>query len=182
MPWVGFEPMMPAFEWAKTVHALDRAATVIGSINYIARYNYYWAQLRTTPWCMEKWRLSSTILDKGTLWKCVVSPQYPLYRRLGRPQSRYGRCGEEENLLALPGIKHRFFGSTIRSVVAIPIELSRLHAEGFIHQIKLFSRRLNVMKPSREISRVNIGWISNLSEAVSHEIWLIPQDDFITRD
>jgi hypothetical protein len=29
MPWVGFEPMIPAFEWAKTVHALDRAATVI---------------------------------------------------------------------------------------------------------------------------------------------------------
>jgi hypothetical protein len=27
---VGFEPMIPAFEWAKTVHALDRIATVIG--------------------------------------------------------------------------------------------------------------------------------------------------------
>jgi hypothetical protein len=27
---VGFEPMIPAFEWAKTFHALDRAATVIG--------------------------------------------------------------------------------------------------------------------------------------------------------
>jgi hypothetical protein len=30
MPWVGFEPMIPAFELEKTVHALDRAATVIG--------------------------------------------------------------------------------------------------------------------------------------------------------
>jgi hypothetical protein len=30
MPSVGFEPMIPAFERAKTVHALDRAATVIG--------------------------------------------------------------------------------------------------------------------------------------------------------
>jgi hypothetical protein len=29
MPWVGFEPMIPAFERAKTVHALDRTATVI---------------------------------------------------------------------------------------------------------------------------------------------------------
>jgi hypothetical protein len=29
MPWVGFEPKFPAFERAKTVHALDRAATVI---------------------------------------------------------------------------------------------------------------------------------------------------------
>jgi hypothetical protein len=31
MPRVGFEPMIPAFERAKTVHALDRAATVIGN-------------------------------------------------------------------------------------------------------------------------------------------------------
>jgi hypothetical protein len=30
MPWVGFEPTIPAFEQAKTVHALDREATVIG--------------------------------------------------------------------------------------------------------------------------------------------------------
>jgi hypothetical protein len=31
MPWVGFEPTIPVFERAKTVHASDRAATVIGS-------------------------------------------------------------------------------------------------------------------------------------------------------
>jgi hypothetical protein len=30
MPWVVFEPTIPAFERAKTVYALDRAATVIG--------------------------------------------------------------------------------------------------------------------------------------------------------
>jgi hypothetical protein len=30
MPWVGFEPTISAFERAKTVHVLDRAATVIG--------------------------------------------------------------------------------------------------------------------------------------------------------
>jgi hypothetical protein len=29
MPWTGFEPTIPALERAKTVHALDRAATVI---------------------------------------------------------------------------------------------------------------------------------------------------------
>jgi hypothetical protein len=29
MPRVGFEPMIPVFERAKKVHALDRAATVI---------------------------------------------------------------------------------------------------------------------------------------------------------
>jgi hypothetical protein len=32
MPRVGFEPMIPMLERAMTVHALDRAATVIGII------------------------------------------------------------------------------------------------------------------------------------------------------
>jgi hypothetical protein len=36
IPWVGFEPTIPASEWAKTVHALDRAATVTGSDMYYA--------------------------------------------------------------------------------------------------------------------------------------------------
>jgi hypothetical protein len=35
MPWVGFEPPIPVFEWAKTVHALDRPANVIGTPNYV---------------------------------------------------------------------------------------------------------------------------------------------------
>jgi hypothetical protein len=35
MPQERFEPRIPVFEWAKTVHALDRAVTVIGSsLNY----------------------------------------------------------------------------------------------------------------------------------------------------
>jgi hypothetical protein len=32
MPWVGFEPSIPVFERAKTVHALGRAATVVGML------------------------------------------------------------------------------------------------------------------------------------------------------
>jgi hypothetical protein len=32
MPWVGFEPTISVFEQAKTVHALDRAVTVIGGV------------------------------------------------------------------------------------------------------------------------------------------------------
>jgi hypothetical protein len=31
MPRVGFDPTIPAFEQVKTVHAVDRAATVIGT-------------------------------------------------------------------------------------------------------------------------------------------------------
>jgi hypothetical protein len=32
MPWMGFEPTIPAPERAKTSHALDRSATVTGPI------------------------------------------------------------------------------------------------------------------------------------------------------
>jgi hypothetical protein len=32
MPWLGLEPMIPAFERAKTIHALGRAATVVGTM------------------------------------------------------------------------------------------------------------------------------------------------------
>jgi hypothetical protein len=31
---MGFEPTIPVFERAKTVHALDRVATVIGDLSY----------------------------------------------------------------------------------------------------------------------------------------------------
>jgi hypothetical protein len=34
MPRAGFKPKIQVFERAKTVHALDLAATVIGQINY----------------------------------------------------------------------------------------------------------------------------------------------------
>jgi hypothetical protein len=38
MPRVGFEPTIPVLEWAKTVHALDSAATVIGLLLYTYIY------------------------------------------------------------------------------------------------------------------------------------------------
>jgi hypothetical protein len=38
MPQVEFEPIMPVFKLAKTVHALDRGANVIGVLNTIQRY------------------------------------------------------------------------------------------------------------------------------------------------
>jgi hypothetical protein len=34
MPQLGFEPTIPGFERAKTVHALDRVATVIGKVQF----------------------------------------------------------------------------------------------------------------------------------------------------
>jgi hypothetical protein len=42
MPQVRFETTIPAFEQTKTVHALDRAATVIGRRNlYILKISIY---------------------------------------------------------------------------------------------------------------------------------------------
>jgi hypothetical protein len=38
---VGFEPTIPVFERAKTVHALDRAATVIAYYYYYYYYYYF---------------------------------------------------------------------------------------------------------------------------------------------
>jgi hypothetical protein len=49
MPCVGFEPKIPAFERAKTVHALDHAAIVIGGIMFCYMKNDYyilWAVTR----------------------------------------------------------------------------------------------------------------------------------------
>jgi hypothetical protein len=43
MPRVRFEPMIPAFERAKTVHALDSAATAVGNYsNEKYKYVFGW--------------------------------------------------------------------------------------------------------------------------------------------
>jgi hypothetical protein len=59
---------------------------------------------------MGVWRCSSTILDLGTRWRWVISfmprplhpwgnsPRHPLDGRLGEPQSRYRRCGEQKSM------------------------------------------------------------------------------------
>jgi hypothetical protein len=62
-------------------------------------------------------RLISSFFDIGIRWRSVVSftprslypqrksPWYPLDRRLGEPQSRSGRGGEEKNSQSPPGIE-----------------------------------------------------------------------------
>jgi hypothetical protein len=62
--------------------------------------------------------IAPLILDLGTRWRWVVSftprplypqgksPWYPLNRRLGGPQSRSRRGGEEKNSQPLPGLEH----------------------------------------------------------------------------
>jgi hypothetical protein len=43
MLWMGFEPTIPAFERAKHVHALDRAATVMVRPSFILPSLYFFA-------------------------------------------------------------------------------------------------------------------------------------------
>jgi hypothetical protein len=75
-----------------------------------------------------EWRYSSTILDLGTCWRWAVSftprplyprecrRRYPLDRRLGGPQSRFGRCGEERNLVPLKLTHLLHVNKTLRNV------------------------------------------------------------------
>jgi hypothetical protein len=70
MPWVGFEPTIPAFERAKTVHALDRAATVIGVITLYGA----WISLNTNK--VEFEVLTAVIMKSYISWD--ITPHSPL--------------------------------------------------------------------------------------------------------
>jgi hypothetical protein len=56
-------------------------------------------------------------------------PRYALVKRLDGPQRRSGRCGEEKNLLLLPGIEPQFICRPDCSIDALPTELSRLQQD-----------------------------------------------------
>jgi hypothetical protein len=88
---------------------------------------------------MGERRCSFIIFNLGTRWRWVVgftpqalyprenSPQYPLYRRLGRPQYLSARYGEGKNVLTMTGIDLRLPCRPARSLVPILTELSRLY-------------------------------------------------------
>jgi hypothetical protein len=66
---------------------------------------------------LESGGIAPRIIDIGSRWRWVVSftprplypqgksPLYPLDRRLGGPQSRSGRGGEEKNSQHIPGLE-----------------------------------------------------------------------------
>jgi hypothetical protein len=53
IPQVGFEPMIPVFERAKTVHALGRAAAVIGRV--LAFILWHWSTNILSLWWWEEY-------------------------------------------------------------------------------------------------------------------------------
>jgi hypothetical protein len=68
MPLVGFEPMIPVFERAKTVHALNRAATVIGKMII------YWTEFHSS------YELSTQ--------RCIKISKYEIGKKLSIKLSR----------------------------------------------------------------------------------------------
>jgi hypothetical protein len=56
---------------------------------------------------------------------CVTPPTVPDGQAVSSPQSRSGRCGEEEHPLPLPGIEPRFMGRQANNLVTVPIMLSK---------------------------------------------------------
>jgi hypothetical protein len=66
MLWLGFEPTIPAFKRAKTVHTLDRAATVIGFFQKMAIINS-WNEKKNYQICFQK-----NAFFCGSIWKVPV--------------------------------------------------------------------------------------------------------------
>jgi hypothetical protein len=77
MPQVGFEPMTPVFERAKTVHVLDRAATVIGTRPTYekvmnrkngadSRHNFFLCIATEFKW--QPWKLRKITVSVSSLW------------------------------------------------------------------------------------------------------------------
>jgi hypothetical protein len=85
--------------------------------------------------CWGSWG-TAPLIDLGTTWRWVVSftprlpypqeksPWYPLDKRLGGPQSRSGRGGEEKNSHLLPGIEPPIIQPLAQRYTT---ELSRFH-------------------------------------------------------
>jgi hypothetical protein len=82
---------------------------------------------------VEEWKYRSTILNPGTRWRWVVS--FKLRHALSRGSNpgthwvgpeKSGRCGEEKNVLHLPGIQPQFLGRPARGLFAIRTEISGL--------------------------------------------------------
>jgi hypothetical protein len=64
MPLVGYKPTIPVFEQAKTFHALDHAATVIGYSSHLHFNNLY---------CQLKEQIKSILLQDTFLLNVIKS-------------------------------------------------------------------------------------------------------------
>jgi hypothetical protein len=83
MPWLGFKPRIPAFERAKTVHALERPATVISwqaraytqiCINHCLWHNIRILRASLQPHCSAKYKqqIRSTEEKQHISWNANI--------------------------------------------------------------------------------------------------------------
>jgi hypothetical protein len=70
MLWVGFEPTISAFKRAKTIHALARAATVIGSVLIYRHGNKHrnWSTQRSAP--VMRYRITNRATSTSVYRHC----------------------------------------------------------------------------------------------------------------
>jgi hypothetical protein len=109
MPSLGFEPMIRAFEQAKTVYALDRAATVIGGM------------------VVQILEFLTSALTRGHFHTTAVLPpgKYsPVPSEWGGLYCRGLDAVDEKKIILLPRKEPRFFDCPACSLVATPTELS----------------------------------------------------------
>jgi hypothetical protein len=84
-PQVGFEPTIPVVERSKTVLALDRAATVIGtSVAYTYEMSSLQFVLFTHPSILSRYKTIITKLIAVHIWLCTVRNYVLLYFVKGR--------------------------------------------------------------------------------------------------
>jgi hypothetical protein len=104
--WVGFEPTIAAFERAKTVHALDRAATVIGACYQIRDYIKRYLPIRNDDRCRHcsstAWYASTRQISPSLLGLSVVIMSIMRARVWGK---------SEKIVIDITGLVGRYFKS-----------------------------------------------------------------------
>jgi hypothetical protein len=100
---MGFEPTMPAFEREKTVHTLDRSATVIGF--HIVIFSMA-LPAHSGPWPLILFR-NHFLKTVGLLGR-VISPSQGLYLNTGQHRHRIKAYTHTPNIHALSGIQTHY--------------------------------------------------------------------------
>jgi hypothetical protein len=73
MPWVGFGPTIPAFKRTKTVHTLNRVATVTGTFHTSTSKYYQYSQNRHDTLTLETYRWFTIYYITHVHWTCSHS-------------------------------------------------------------------------------------------------------------
>jgi hypothetical protein len=123
--------------------------------------------------------IAPNILYLGTRWSWVSftprppypqgkSPWYPLDRRLGWPQSRSGRGGEEKNSQPLPGLEPPIILSVAQRSTT---ELSRFILTGILAYACRYWGKRRKRQSGLPVSRPSSNQRTSVYEAVLLHVW-----------